>query len=116
MTDVDLERAYQDLLAWCRKHDFAGHDPFDALNSRIFQSSPLVRSRNARLWWTQLVKRSPADLRVLSRTPLQRNSKGMALFSLAQLANHRRLKTLESEQVARGFLADLISMRLDGYS
>jgi len=116
MTDVDLERAYQDLLAWCRKHDFAGHDPFDALNSTVFQSSPLARSRNARLLWTQLVKRSPADLRGVSRTPTERNSKGIALFALAQLANYRRLKTREAEQEARAFLTDLIAMRLDGFS
>ena len=116
MIDVDLERAYQDLLTWCRKHDFAGHDPFDALNSIVFQSSTLARSRNARLLWTQLVKRSPADLRGVSRTPTERNSKGIALFALAQLANHRRLKTQESEKKARAFLTDLIAMRLDGFS
>jgi len=116
MTDVDLGRAYQDLLAWCRKHDFAGHDPFDALNSTVFQSSPFARSRNARLLWTQLVKRSPADLRGVSRTPTQRNSKGIALFALAQLANYRRLKAREAEQEARAFLTDLIAMRLNGFS
>jgi len=116
MTSVDLEQVYQQLLAWCRKHDFAGHDPFDALNSRLFQWSPLARSRNARLLWTQVVKRSPTDLRRISRTPSERNSKGIALFALAQLANHRRLKTPESEKEARGLLSDLISMKLSGYS
>jgi hypothetical protein len=113
---ITIQAAYDQLLSWCRQHDFAGHDPFDALNSRIFQSSPLARSRNARLLWTQLLKRSPTDLRSISRTPTERNSKGIALFALAQLANHRRLKTSESEKEARGFLSDLISMRLDGYS
>jgi hypothetical protein len=113
---ISIETAYKTLLAWCRKHDFAGHDPFDALNSIVFQSSTLARSRNARLLWTQLVKRSPADLRGVSRTPTERNSKGIALFTLAHLANHRRLKTRESEQEARAFLTDLITMRLDGFS
>ena len=116
MNSIDLETAYQHLLDWCRKHDFAGHDPFDALNSSVFQTSPLARSRKARLLWTQLVKRSPTDLRGIARTPTERNSKGIALFTLAQLATHRRLKTPESEKEARAFLSDLISMRLDGYS
>jgi len=116
MTSADLESVYQDLLAWCRKHDFAGHDPFDALNSIVFQSSTLARSRNARLLWTQLVKRSPSDIRGISRIPAERNSKGIALFALAQLASFRRLKTQESEQEARAFLTDLIAMRLDGFS
>jgi len=116
MTAPEIEPAYHQLLAWCRKHDFAGHDPFDALNSRLFQSSPLARSRNARLVWTQLVKRSPTDLRRVSRTPAERNSKGIALFALAQLATHRRLKTPESEKEVRSLLYDLISMKLEGYS
>jgi len=111
-----FDNAYTQLLSWCRERDFAGHDPFDALNSRLFQATPLARSRNARLLWTQLVKRSPSDLRNLSSVPTERNSKGIALFALAQLATHRRLHTAASEADARSLLADLLSMRLDGYS
>src|SRR6185436_2388094 len=81
---------YEQLFSWCREHDFAGHDPFDALNSRLFQSTPLKTSRSARLVWTQVVKRSPADLRKVSSVPEQRNAKGLALFALAQLARHRQ--------------------------
>jgi hypothetical protein len=113
---ITIKEAYEQLLSWCRKQDFAGHDPFDALNSRLFQSTPLARSRHARLVWTQLVKRSPTDLRVLSRVPSQQNAKGVALFALAQLATHRRVKTAESEVEVRRFLTDLLSMGLDGYS
>ncbi len=111
-----FETAHDDLLSWCREHDFAGHDPFDALNSRLFQSTPFARSRNARFIWTQLVKRSPADVRALSRVPTERNPKGIALFALAQLANHRRMKTVTSEAEARSLLSDLLSMQLEGYS
>jgi hypothetical protein len=113
---ISLEDAYTQLLSWCRAHDFAGHDPFDALNSRLFQSTALARSRNARLIWTQLVKRSRADLRAVSLVPSERNAKGIALFCLAQLANHRRMKTIASESQARALLEDLLSMQLDGYS
>jgi hypothetical protein len=113
---MNLEDTYTQLLSWCRAHDFAGHDPFDALSSRLFQSTPLVRSRNARFIWTQLVKRSPTDLRAVSLVPAERNAKGIALFCLAQLANHRRMKSAASEAQARGLLDDLLSMQLDGYS
>ena len=112
---MDLDTAYSQLLSWCREHDFAGHDPFDALNSKLFQSTPLARSRNARFVWTQLIKRSPSDFRSLSLVPPQRNSKGIALFALALLANHRRMKTAASEAQARALLQDLTSMQLDGY-
>ena len=111
-----LQTVYDQLLGWCREHDFAGHDPFDALNSRLFQSTPFANSRNARLLWTQLLKRSPADLRALASVPAERNAKGIALFALAQLATHRRLRTEETELQARNSLSMLLSMKAAGLS
>ena len=113
---IDFDDSYTKLLSWCRDHDFAGYDPFDALNSPVFQSTPLARSRNARLLWTQLVKRLPSDLRALSRVPPERNSKGIALFCLAQISNHRRMKSSASEMQARSLLEDLLAMQIVGYS
>lgn len=111
-----MQSVYDQLLAWCREHDFAGHDPFDALNSRLFQATPFANSRAARLVWTQLLKRSPADLRSVVLVPVERNSKGIALFALAQLATYRRLRNEEAEQQARNLLAMLLSMRVEGCS
>ena len=67
MHDSNLEQAFADLFAWCRERDFAGYDPFDGLNSRLFRATPLKHSRAARLAWTQLFKRSPINLRSLAR-------------------------------------------------
>lgn len=105
---------YEQLLTWCREQDFAGHDPFDALNSRVFQATPLAHSRFARLLWTQLVKRSPADLRGVALVPAERNAKGIALFALAQLATWRRTKSEETELQARNLLSILLSMKVEG--
>jgi hypothetical protein len=112
----ELERAYESLAAWCRERDFAGHDPFDALNSRLFQSTPFKRSRAARLAWTQLFKRSPVSFRKIARVPAGRNAKGTALFALAALANFRRTRTLEAERETRLLLGELESARLEGWS
>ena len=111
-----IQTAYDELLSWCRQHDFAGHDPFDALNSRLFQATPLAQSRNARFIWTQLVKRSPADVRALVRVPAERNAKGMALFALAQIAHYRRVKTKEAATGVNEFLSSLMAMKVNGYS
>ena len=115
MNDL-FHAAYDQLFSWCREHDFAGHDPFDGLNSRLFQSTPLAQSRNARFIWTQLIKRSPSDFRTLARVPAERNAKGIALFALAQIASYRRAKTQQSEQEAHSFVSGLLSMKLNGYS
>ena len=115
MSDL-FQAAYDQLFSWCQEHDFAGHDPFDALNSRVFQATPFTQSRNARLIFTQAIKRSPADLRALMRVPAERNAKGIALFTLAQIANHRRVNTKESDAAAREFISGLLAMKVDGYS
>jgi hypothetical protein len=116
MSDLTIHDAFTELFQWCRTHNFAGHDPFDALNSRLFQATPLKHSRRARLAWTQLVKRSPINLRSIGLVPAGRNSKGIALFALAALANYRSSKTNEAEKEARQLLNDLLSMRLEGWS
>jgi len=115
MADSTVHDEFTQLFAWCRTHNFAGHDPFDALNSRLFQATPLKQSREARLAWTQLVKRSPINLRGVGLVPAGRNSKGIALFALAALANYRNSKTSEAEKEARQLLSDLHSMRLGGW-
>jgi hypothetical protein len=112
----ELESAYERLALWCRERDYAGHDPFDALNSRLFQAIPLKNSRIARLAWTQLFKRSPVSFRKLVRVPAERNSKGTALFALAALANYRRTKTGQAEREARALLAELRDARIEGLS
>jgi hypothetical protein len=112
---IDLTTAHRDLWQWCRAQGFAGYDPYDALNSRLFQSTPLKHSRLARLAWTQFHKRSPINFRSLVRIPRARNSKGIALFALAALAEYRRSKTKEAEIEARELLDDLMRMRLNGF-
>src|SRR5918911_5183667 len=97
----ELERTYEALAAWCRARDYAGYDPFDALNSRLFQATPLRRSRVARLAWTQAFKRSPVNLRPLALVPPGRNAKGTALFALAALARFRATRDAGHEREAR---------------
>jgi hypothetical protein len=111
-----IEQAFDDLLAWCRWREFAGYDPFDALNSRVFQSTPFRHSRTARLIWTQAFKRSPLNLRLPALVPPQKNSKGLALFALAALANYRRVKTIQAESEARALLDGLWQMRIESHS
>jgi len=116
MHDPTLEQAFDDLFEWCRRRDFAGYDPFDALNSRFFQLTPFQHSQTARFIWTQLCKRSVLNLRSLLLVPPQKNAKGIALFALAALANYRRRKTIEARTEARQLLDELWQMRIMDYS
>lgn len=129
----EFERAYDRLEAWCRARAYSGHDPFDALNSRLFQATPLRHSSVARLVLTQTVKRSPVNLRGLLGVPPGKNPKGTALFALAALARLRTIRLTKAHadgkqartdidleqstgQDARAHLDELLSMRLAGGS
>src|SRR5215217_6710047 len=100
---MNFQSVYDQLFSWCQQRDFAGHDPFDALNSRVFQATPLANSRNARFIWTQLIKRSPIDLRGVAGVPAQRNAKGVALLALGCLK--------QSKPEARELLSHLLDLK-----
>ncbi len=81
----DVEQATRKLLAYCRHNDWAGHDPYDALNSGLFKALPFLDSRFPRLALTQLLKRSPINVRSLALVPKTQNPKALALFVMALL-------------------------------
>lgn len=109
----ELERVYEKSWAWARARSFAGYDPFDALNSRLFQATPFKRSRLARLVWTQFFKRSPVNLRPLASVPAERNAKGAALFALSALSRFRARTCVERENEARELLRTLLEARFE---
>jgi polysaccharide biosynthesis protein VpsJ len=67
------------LLQRLEKAQFAGWDPYDALNSRIFNLTPLRHIALARLAWTQAFKRSPLNLRSAVGIPKTANPVTIAL-------------------------------------
>ncbi|MCC7488562.1 MAG: delta-aminolevulinic acid dehydratase [Gammaproteobacteria bacterium] len=72
--------SFSRLRAYCETEDYRGWDPYDGLNSAIFQATPLKHWDIARLVLIQLCKRSPVNLRPLLRVPKQHNAKGIGLF------------------------------------
>jgi hypothetical protein len=84
-----LQDIYDKLFAYCESEKFAGYDPFDGLNSSIFQATPFRKFTISRLAFLQFVKRSPFNLRPILRIPKGVNAKGIALFSLAELSRFR---------------------------
>jgi hypothetical protein len=107
---MDVESAARKLLAYCRENDWAGYDPYDALNSRIFMALPALQSRMPRLVLTQLLKRSPINVRGLLQIPKTQNPKGIALF-LSALLKAPELGTGESEDPVALLTETLVALR-----
>ena len=77
-----VSSSFLKLKAYCEAENFKGWDPYDGLNSKIFQALPLKHWDLARLAWIQGFKRSPINFRKLLLVPKEHNAKGVALFLL----------------------------------
>ncbi|MDH4568442.1 aspartate-semialdehyde dehydrogenase [Pseudomonas sp. BN414] len=99
------------LLDSIRAEQFAGYDPFDSLNSRLLQATPLYRSEWVRLAWLQLGKRSPVNLRRLLCVPKRRNPKGVGLFISGLLQDYQRTGEEPFLQEARDLASWLLAQR-----
>lgn len=69
------------LKNYCESENFQGWDPYDGLNSRIFQALPFFKNSSlCRLMVIQAFKRCPLNLRRLAIVPKEYNAKGIGLF------------------------------------
>jgi polysaccharide biosynthesis protein VpsJ len=69
---------------------YAGYDPFDGLNSRLFDLMPQLKTGILGLAWIQFHKRSRINFRPIFQVPKGRNPKGVGLFILGLLENFHR--------------------------
>ena len=107
------EEALQKHLKYCRENDWAGYDPYDALNSGLFKSLPILDHRIPRLVMTQVLKRSPINFRALIMMPKTQNPKALALF----LTSFLKLSTAQlpdREQLIEYMIERLIELRSTG--
>ena len=101
------------LLAYCRANNWAGYDPYDALNSRVFRGLPFLDFKLARLILTQAVKRCPINLRGLLAVPKSPNPKGIALF-LSALIKLEKIGLAEGDETTRSLAETLLASRSPG--
>jgi hypothetical protein len=107
---TDYRSVLGKLLEYCRASDFAGYDPYDALNSRLLAALPFLDFRLPRLALTQLNKRSPVNLRPLLLIPKTKNPKALGLFLSAAVKLSRAGVVDPTEWVER-LIQDLIQLR-----
>ena len=87
---MDLSIKASQLLAAAARDQFAGHDPFDGLNSTWFGVWPKAKTHALGLAWIQFFKLSPINLRPWLGVPKARNPKGIGLFISGMLQDYRR--------------------------
>lgn len=120
--------AINKLRLYCESEQFKGWDPYDGLNSKVFQSLPFLRrSALCRLMVIQGFKRSPINFRRIALVPKEYNAKGIGLFLQgycnlykAVIQNPDRERTFGSANELLGRIHHLakllISLQSKGYS
>ena len=107
-----IENSFSILKTYCESQNFKGWDPYDGLNSKVFQALPFKHWDLARLAWIQAFKRNPINLRKLFAIPKQHNAKGIGLF----LSGYCKLyKIAEKGNTSFGAKDDLLK-RIDELS
>ena len=56
---MKFKESFIRLKHYCEEEGYKGWDPYDGLNSKVFQTLPLKNWDLARLVWIQFFKRSP---------------------------------------------------------
>lgn len=82
MSQAELHRLLTLIYNDAERDGFAGWDPYDGLNGRLFRSTPLFKIPFARQAWIQLVKRTPINLRPLTFQKPEVLAKGISLFAM----------------------------------
>lgn len=105
--------AFESLLKHCKREDWQGYDPYDALSSPLCGYFP--DSKYLRTAWTQLLKRSMVNLRPLVGIRKGENPKGLGLAARALLTAYRATKQPAYLREAEELLERLYALRSPGY-
>lgn len=116
------------LREYCESEHYKGWDPYDGLNSKIFQALPFFKkSALCRLVVIQGFKRCPFNLRRIAMVPKEYNAKGIGLFLSGYCNIYHALElapelvsTLGTKDSVRNQIVELaellISLQSKGYS
>lgn len=98
------------LINYCSDSGWSGFDPYDALNSQLFNATPLRHSRICRIAFMQLLKRLPVNFRTLLQIEKRQNPKAIALTLMAfiKLWNHG---VLDDDAPVRLMIHNLVKLR-----
>lgn len=108
--------SFNKVKDYCEAEDFKGWDPYDGLNSKIFQFFKLNKVPFFRLAWIQLFKRNPINLRTILMVPKGYNPKGVGLF-LTSYCNLYKVEPKSEYLQSIKFLADkILDLQTKGFS
>lgn len=77
---MNIKESFKSLKEYCEQEGYKGWDPYDGLNSKLFNATRLKKNWLCRLMMIQLFKRNPFNWRPLFGIDKEYNAKGVGLF------------------------------------
>ena len=111
-----VEVSFSQLKHYCEEQNFKGWDPYDGLNSRIFQLSLFKNYYFTRLAWIQLFRRNPVNLRKILRVNKEHNPKGLGLFLTGYCNYYQISQDINDLNQIKSLCEIIIQSRSMGYS
>lgn len=104
------------LIDYCENNYFTGYDPYDGLNSKIFNTFPFLKKNTFQLVWIQFFKWSPINFRKIAGIKKEQNPKGLGLF-LSGYCNLYKTSSSEHHLSKINFLiTEIEKCRINGFS
>ncbi|MBQ8805582.1 MAG: glycoside hydrolase family 88 protein [Bacteroidaceae bacterium] len=125
---LNVISSFKLLKTYSENEQFRGWDPYDGLNSKVFNAIPFLnKSSFIRLAVIQGFKKLPVNLRKVAMVPKKHNAKGLGLLLSGYCNLYETVKAKPELSVEFGRLQDieiqinelaelLISMQSEGYS
>lgn len=112
-----IHHSFKQLSRYCEGTGFKGYDPYDGLNSPLFQRIPfLPKIRFVRLVWIQFFKRSPLNLRKLVGIKPEYNPKALGLFLSAYCELYRHEPKQAYLEKINLFIGEINRFKSEGFS
>jgi hypothetical protein len=107
-----LHNSFEKLKSYCLKEGFKGYDPYDGLNSSLFNKIPFISSnRISKLIWIQFFKRFPFNLRPFVGIQKEYNPKALGLFLSSYCNLYKINPTSENINMINFFSAEIIKVK-----
>jgi rhamnogalacturonyl hydrolase YesR len=112
-----ISDSFNKLSAYCAKENFMGYDPYDGLNSKLFNALPFIsKSRFPRLVWIQGFKKLPFNIRPIFGISKGYNPKALALFLSGHAALYKKDGNRKYLETTRFFIDKIFELATPGYS
>jgi len=110
----EYEKILSDTLNYSRKRDYIGWDKHDGMSSKIRKKLPF-ETKWTNLFFQEVIKRAPINLRPVFLVEQRPSPKGLCLFTIANLNAFEVIGNEQYKEEGQKLIDRVVSHDLEGY-